>query len=167
MSWQCKILEIVGTREVRWAPPEGGGKCGETQLLDAAGVGHAYDDLPPGTMFYVPESPIVECGHDGDRWGWPWYWAKDDWLSDYYRQNNAGRRPLFVILPGRHLFLIDGKCWSDGKAYGGWGVTGEAPTITVTPSINIGGSYHGWLQGGVISDDCEGRRFGQDGKIIK
>ena len=167
MSWQCKLLDIVGTRLILWKAPEGGGRCGETRLLDAAGGEHSYDDLPPGTMFYVPAQPIFEC--QDPRWGnlWPWYWASDDWLSDCYRQHNAGRRPLFVILPGRHLFLIDGQCWSDGKRYGGWTVTGEAPNITVSPSINIGGSYHGWLKDGVISDDCEGRRFGQDGRIIK
>jgi len=47
-----------------------------------------------------------------------------------------------------------------GRHYGdGWIVTGREPLITLSPSINIVGSYHGWLRDGVISDDCEGRRF--------
>lgn len=150
MSWQCRLIEMVGTREVHFDPPPGGGICGKTLLVDVAGGEHDYDDLPVGTMFALP---------DGAHDGWPWYCAKEENLSDYYRQHNSGRRPLFVILPGRHLFLIDGKCCSDGKRYGGWMVSGVAPLITVSPSINIGDSYHGWLQNGVISDDCEGRRF--------
>jgi len=167
MSWPCKLLEIVGTREVRWEAPPGGGASGETRLLDTEGFAHAYHDLPPGTMFHVPESPIIEGTDDRSPWGWPWYWAKDEWLSDYYRQHNAHRRPLMVILPGRHLFLLDGQCWSGEKRYGGWTVSGDAPLITVSPSINIGGSYHGWLQNGVISDDCEGRKFDALGQAIR
>jgi hypothetical protein len=31
--------------------------------------------------------------------------------------------------------------------------------VTLAPSVNIGGSYHGRIQGGVISEDVEGRRF--------
>lgn len=158
MAWQCKFIEVLGARLVQWEPPPGGGKCGETRLLDAAGNEHRFDDLPVGTMFSVPESP--------ER-GWPWFLTTDDWLSDHYRQHNAGRRPLLVVLPGRHLFCVDGQCWSDGKRYGGWQVTGQAPNITVSPSINLGGLYHGWLRNGVISDDCEGRKFDEMGRSIR
>jgi hypothetical protein len=40
-----------------------------------------------------------------------------------------------------------------------WIRVGEPPNITVTPSINYVGFYHGWLRDGVLSDDCEGRIF--------
>lgn len=40
-----------------------------------------------------------------------------------------------------------------------WTVNGDPPNISVSPSINAVGDYHGWLQNGVLSDDCEGRRF--------
>lgn len=39
---------------------------------------------------------------------------------------------------------------------GGWTVTGEAPNITMHPSLNVGeGSddhWHGWLRDGVLTD---------------
>lgn len=41
----------------------------------------------------------------------------------------------------------------------GWVVTGEIPLITLSPSINIVGSYHGYIQNGIIQEDCEGRKF--------
>lgn len=40
-----------------------------------------------------------------------------------------------------------------------WTRTGEPPNITVSPSINYMGFYHGWLCEGVLSDDCEGRQL--------
>lgn len=33
------------------------------------------------------------------------------------------------------------------------------PCTTVEPSINLHGIYHGFLQQGIITDDCEGRQF--------
>lgn len=41
-----------------------------------------------------------------------------------------------------------------------WDVTGEMPSITVNPSINDDGVWHGWIKDGVISDDVEGRTYG-------
>lgn len=97
--------------------------------------------------------------HDAEEWPW-WGMGKDgSRLADFFRANNAHRGPIFVWLPGRTLFCVDGKCWKDGAYYGGWTVTGQAPLITVAPSIDIGGSYHGFLQNGVISDDVAGKRF--------
>lgn len=158
MSWQCKLLEVVGTRNIRLDPAENGGICGRTVFVTSAGDEIAFQDMVPGTMFYVPA--------DADMTQWPWYNVTPGHLSDYYHKNNIKRRPLFVVLPGKELFLIDGKCWRDGVQYGGWEVSGEAPNITVSPSINIGGIYHGWLQNGVISDECEGRRYDAAGYRI-
>lgn len=57
-------------------------------------------------------------------------------------------------------FCDDSGMSRRGEYYGdGWTVTGDLPRITVSPSINIVGSYHGWIQNGVISEDCEGRKF--------
>lgn len=44
----------------------------------------------------------------------------------------------------------------------GWTVTGELPTISVTPSINVEGRFHGFVTNGVITDDLDGRTFGPD-----
>lgn len=46
---------------------------------------------------------------------------------------------------------------TDGTS--GWTVSGEAPNLTVTPSINAAGEYHGFITNGVIGDDLEGRKF--------
>ncbi|MHB1953562.1 MAG: hypothetical protein ACYCOU_07395 [Sulfobacillus sp.] len=101
-----------------------------------------------GDMFYVDMTQDV------------WPWAQDILLSDYYRQHNAHRKPLMVRLPNRDFFLVDSKCVSQECGwYGGWTVTGDAPLITVAPSINLVGRYHGWLKNGVLSDDVEGRKY--------
>jgi len=80
-------------------------------------------------------------------------------LSEFYLTTNIHRKPLVVVLPNKDLFCVDGMCWSSGNYYGGWMVTGDAPNITVHPSINLHGGYHGFIQDGVISDDVEGRQF--------
>ena len=91
---------------------------------------------------YIPEP--------GDMWFAPGY----D-LSDEYRRDHADtRQPLWVCLPGRVWFCVDSNATSGG---GGWRVTGEPPRITVDPSINCIGVYHGWLRDGVLTDDVDGR----------
>lgn len=151
MPWQCTLLNIVGEKYFDLPRTPDNPIVGETRLMDAYGKSHSIRDLPIGTMFYVPKNADMD--------EWPWYLADKEYLSDYYKKNNSHRQPLFVILPKHTLYLIDGKCFDNGKAYGGWIVTGFAPLITVQPSIDFKGTYHGFLQNGVISDDVEGRIF--------
>lgn len=147
MSWQCKLVPIVGTKLVNFDPPLKGGISGRTHLVHEDGTLLNHAEMEPGTMFYLPENADME--------EWPWYLATPDNISDQYQ----GVRPLFVVLPDKSLFLVHGKCWRGSEKYGGWTVTGEAPNITVSPSINIVGFYHGWIQNGVVTDDCEGRKY--------
>lgn len=78
-------------------------------------------------------------------------------LSDeYVRDHMATRRPIIVMMPKTERFSPD--CCYTGRT-NGWTVTGDAPSITVSPSVNLVGRYHGWIQGGVISNDVEGRAF--------
>lgn len=70
-----------------------------------------------------------------------WY---ADWYADVWRGPDG--RCLVVRTPGGD-WIIDGPS-SNGP---GWMRHGEAPNITVTPSISIG-SYHGWLRNGVLVD---------------
>ena len=78
---------------------------------------------------------------------------KDRNLTAQYFRDNAGRQPLVVMLPGRNYFLIDGQGFNEEKGhYDCWTVTGAPPKITVHPSINMVGRYHGFLQNGVIGD---------------
>jgi hypothetical protein len=89
-------------------------------------------------------------------------------ISAQYFAENAHRPPLVVLLPGRIYFLVDGKCFEPGRGwYDGWQVSGEPPLISVSPSINIVGCYHGFLAAGVIGDDVDGRRFDAAGEAIK
>lgn len=117
-----------------------------------------WDDLKVGDMFWAPLCPEDE--HDLH---WPFVLARRSRLSDYYKQHNDNRLPLMVVLPGRALFCVDGKCRNSQGFYGGWTVTGGPPDLTVSPSINLGGIYHGWLQNGIISDDVEGRTYDTQG----
>lgn len=99
----------------------------------------------------------------GDLYPAPWM-LDGSWeghLSAQYAREFAGKRPSLVVrLPGGYDFCIDSRAWRDGVPYGdGWTITGEPPAITLSPSINIGGTYHGWIRDGVITDDCEGRTF--------
>lgn len=83
-----------------------------------------------------------------------------------YFQRNAGRQPLVVRLPGTVDWGVDGPPWKDGRPCGdGWDVSGEPPLITVAPSINILGCYHGGIKAGIISDDCEGRCYDERGRL--
>jgi hypothetical protein len=82
-------------------------------------------------------------------------------LSPEYKRDWYGKRlPLFVMTPAGP-WCIDAVS-TDGHGNNndhGWTITGEAPNVTASPSINFQGGYHGWLQNGVLSDDVEGRRF--------
>lgn len=143
MSWTCRLIEYT--------------KACNGQTLQV------------GDMFFY--NPPADMEKDEDGWYWPGNYCQDYMLSDYYKAHNAGRPPLFVYLPGRTLFCVDTACWGAGADnkivyYGGWTVTGDAPNITMTPSINIIGSYHGFLQNGVITDDCEGRRYDATGRLL-
>lgn len=111
-------------------------------------------------------------------------------LSAHYFAHNSSRPPLILKLPGDLYFLVDGQCYSPtctkcGAKHGwrheacpkggehaprghydGWKVSGTPPRITVEPSIHYPDYYHGWLKDGVISDDCDGRKFDAAGKRI-
>lgn len=164
MPWQCTLIDIVGTKLVHFEKPiptsiPGSYTTGTTMLLTRDGREIDSDKLPIGSMFYCPKNPIVINDDFTGRNGWPWYIASDYKLSDFYKQNNANRDPILVKLPGAELFCVDSKCHKDGKYYGGWRVTGVAPNITVSPSIDMGIFYHGFLQNGIIGDDVSGKRY--------
>jgi hypothetical protein len=101
-----------------------------------------------GDMWYTPAMLTGE--HAG------WYLGFH--LSNEYKRDWLGKRPpLWVCLPGNWWFCVDSQT-TDGAGQG-WTVTGEPPKITVSPSINMVGLYHGWLRDGVLSDDVEGRTY--------
>jgi hypothetical protein len=75
------------------------------------------------------------------------------WLAPNYRQRNAHRPPVAVILPDTTLFLIDGLPCSKTRGYygDGYDVQGEAPRLTITDQITGHPSgWTGWLRDGVL-----------------
>ncbi|MDB5057204.1 MAG: hypothetical protein JWO59_676 [Chloroflexi bacterium] len=102
-----------------------------------------FQTMEIGTMWY---GPIEYAGHDSI-------------MGEDYKRNRAGQRPLWIRLPGNVVHCIDGASYNNGQWGAGWTVTGDPPNITVSPSINHIGIYHGWIRGGVVTDDCEGRAY--------
>ena len=93
---------------------------------------------------------------------WSDYWNH---LSLEYKRDWADKRPpILVWIPmicgdgvtRGHFWCPDNNC-SDKQT--GWIVTDIPPSITVHPSINAIGSYHGWLQNEILTDDIEGRTY--------
>lgn len=78
-------------------------------------------------------------------------------LTAQYFEKNSKRPPLILALPnhqgGPLYFLVDGQCYSPAKGhYDGWVVTGEPPLISISPSVDYPGHYHGTITNGVIGD---------------
>jgi hypothetical protein len=127
-----------------------------------------YADFPIGSMWYVRSYTTGELPNQEELK------AKWDHLSDYYWQNNSHRLPIYLVVPhwywGGHgqplkqgigVFLIDGKCYNEQQGYyGGWTVTGTPPDISISPSVNVQGHYHGFIGSsgvpiGHVGDDLE------------
>jgi len=108
-------------------------------------------DWEPGDCCYVPRDEIGQRESDGRYYVWG-----QELSDEYVAQRMASRPPVAVYTPDGWLFVVDGNATSGA---GGWTVSGEPPNLTVTPSINIVGCYHGWITNGVLTDDCDGRQF--------
>lgn len=98
--------------------------------------------------------PVESFAHVGAMWP-----ADENWRalpSTEYRADAEGKRPMLWVMLPSGPFCIDQR---SSRSEAGWKVTGDAPQVTLTPSINVMGAYHGWITDGVITDDCEGRTF--------
>lgn len=104
---------------------------------------------------YTGNNEVGDMRFDDDL---PNRWPRS--LSDNYKSTAQGKRaPLYVMTPAGPFCVDQSQVVNGEFAGGGWYVSGEAPNITVSPSINFPGQYHGWLQNGLLTDDCEGRRY--------
>jgi hypothetical protein len=84
-------------------------------------------------------------------------------LSVEYLRDWAGvRPPLVVRLPGRVDVCLDRQVDDEGGH--GWVVSGDPPRVSVSPSVNVLGVYHGFVRDGVISPDLQGREYLPDGR---
>jgi hypothetical protein len=64
-----------------------------------------------------------------------------------------GRERCWVIrLPDpAHWWHTNGQSSKEGEGF--WIVRGEPPKLTVKPSINMVGSWHGWITDGELSPE--------------
>lgn len=120
-------------------------------------------------ILYESRDAAVTAGHGktpiGAMWPAPWLlgedWKNRGTLSPSYYRDRTDRPPLMVELPCGAEFVVDGREFTGGDYYGeGWRVTGDAPKITLSPSVNIGGGWHGFIVDGSIGDDVSGKQFG-------
>lgn len=122
-------------------------------------------------MVSKEEMEHLEYAKPGDMWFAPWMvdvfktpekLKESTFVSPEYIRDWYGKRPpIVVILPNGDRFMVDKCCYQKEN---GWTVTGEAPNITLSPSINCirenrAEGYHGWLKNGILSDDLEGRTY--------
>lgn len=114
--------------------------------------------LRVGDMFYLPGEGI-SVGISAR------YQARA--LSEFYLKHNYKRPPLFLVVPGPKLLCIDSQDIYDcPPKYADYSVAGKAPKITMRPSLKTP-DYHGWLQYGVLTADCQGRKYDKEGRLIK
>jgi len=116
------------------------------------------------------EAPPREGFMIGLRVGDCWFESP---ISDTHRRyllapEHADKRPLVVHMPGQIHFAVYGPEISDrGIGPKGWKVEGEPPAITLTPSVHCPGVYHGYIIGGVITDDLDHRQYDESGIQIR
>jgi hypothetical protein len=100
------------------------------------------------TELRIVDEPIDEAGIRN------WWSASpgDMWPCKYSDHRIEGRGPCWIVrMPGNAwVWHTNGESTSEGE--GLWTVTGEAPNITVHPSINIGPEiWHGWIKNGEMT----------------
>ncbi len=92
-----------------------------------------------------------------------------DIISPEYFRDWYGKRPtVAVVLPGPVTWCVDNRATVPGSLGlgSGWQVTGEPPNLSLHPSVNLKGRWHGWITNGIISDDVDGRRFDAQGSPL-
>lgn len=102
----------------------------------AFGEAPRFQDLQPGDMWFITGKTAEELV------------AME--LTAQYFAENSWRHPVMLALPNRRggvfRFLVDGKCYSSERGYyDGWKVTGHPPFISVSPSVDVEGAYHGFI----------------------
>ena len=112
---------------------------------------HAPEERVPGAMWFnrsMAEGPSS-------------VYYRQHYLSNEYMRDWLGKRwPLWVVLPNNDWFCVDSRAAKTRETGEGWTVSGEAPNITVKPSIHVleddgNGSertrWHGFLTDGVLT----------------
>lgn len=131
-----------------------------TQSLyaDISGKEWSLRDAPPGAYWFAPwifnskayQDPNHPKHEEEKLRRQRGLEGKSHLAIRYYEEWAAIRDPVVVSCPNGDEWLIDSIA-NNGP---GWTVTGQLPLITVSPSIQTG-RYHGFLQEGVFTADCE------------
>lgn len=127
-------------------------------------IGEGVTLQKPGTCWRVPLTFVPGSSVPGNKTdGIPIGEVNAALLSPEFK--SSGRDYLiFIKLPGTDFG------WCPDYLYGGndhgWSITGTIPNLSINPSINHEGIYHGWVQNGELSDDIEGRKYDEKGKKI-
>lgn len=86
------------------------------------------------------------------------------WVSDWFPEEGPNGqwtgpdgKVWCVMLPAGLEWII--YSYASGTPKQKWQVSGTPPNITVSPSISQVGYYHGFIKDGVITEDCDGRKF--------
>ncbi len=113
--------------------PEDNWQVNVDRLLAGAPDGKLYirKELPPGAVW------------------------RATWMEEISPNQYAGPdgKVWCVMMPCGIEWIVYGPA-SNGR----WTIDGTLPEIYVTGSIDTG-RYHGYIKAGVISEDCEGRKF--------
>jgi len=72
-----------------------------------------------------------------------------------------GMQVVVILPPGGYRGIFQPYFEYPNKEKGPqrWSVSGEWPSVTVAPSINCPGAYHGYITNGMVTDDVDGRKF--------
>lgn len=106
-------------------------------LIDAA----TGERPAAGSMFWAPWE-LEDAGVDGRRLG-----------RKYLDLPHPRRLPIGVICPNGEYFCLDQRAYDHSRGGyfdEGWTITGWAPLLNVTPSIDLKGRWHGFLTAGVF-----------------
>ena len=127
------------------------------KLVDVGELKRRGESPKPGDMWYEPQ--ILEREDIFE------FYKRNILSPEYLRDWSDKRPPICICLPDGSWWQIDsrfGEVVDGHRKPNGWTVTGQVPNLTATPSILIPGpnGYHGWLKEGVLTDDIEGRKYG-------
>jgi len=110
-----------------------------------------YRGAPDGRLHVLRENP------PGATWIADWF--PDEGPNGQWTGPDG--KVWCIMLPSGMEWIVYGHSSGPDKGPKGpkWSVQGVPPDITVSPSIHQVGYYHGFIQNGVITDDCEGKKF--------
>jgi hypothetical protein len=110
-----------------------------------------YKGAPDGKLYVLRESP------PGATWIADWF--PDEGPNGQWTGPDG--KVWCIMLPSGMEWIVYGHSSGPAKDQKGpkWTVQGVPPDVTVSPSIHQVGHYHGFIRGGIITEDCEGKKF--------